>query len=120
MLCILFGLFLSFKIEAQKQPNIILFIVDDMGMTDAINPKFHTPNIDLLTKQGVKFTNAYATPVCTPTRTSILTGMNAAHHGVTNWTSPNKNNNRITPFLVLLSFIELIITFIFFSLFPFF
>lgn len=78
---------------AQKQPNIILFIVDDMGWTDATNPQFHTPNIALLAKQGVKFTNAYATPVCTPTRTSILTGMNAAHHGVTNWTSPNKNDN---------------------------
>ena len=78
---------------AQKQPNIILFIVDDMGWTDATNPQFHTPNIALLAKQGVKFTNAYATTVCTPTRTSILTGMNAANHGVTNWTSPNKNDN---------------------------
>jgi arylsulfatase A-like enzyme len=93
MLCILFGLFLSFKIEAQKQPNIILYIVDDMGMTDAFNSQFHTPNIALLAKQGIKFTNAYATPVCTPTRTSIISGMNAAHHGVTNWTSPTKNDN---------------------------
>jgi len=85
--------FYSPSLMAQKQPNIILFIVDDMGWTDATNPQFHTPNIALLAKQGVKFSNAYATPVCTPTRTSILTGMNAAHHGVTNWTSPSKNDN---------------------------
>lgn len=85
--------FYSPSLIAQKQPNIILFIVDDMGMTDATNPQFHTPNIALLAKEGVKFSNAYATPVCTPTRTSILSGMNAAHHGVTNWTSPTKNDN---------------------------
>jgi arylsulfatase A-like enzyme len=85
--------FCSSNLIAQKQPNIILFIVDDMGMTDATNPQFHTPNIALLAKEGVKFSNAYATPVCTPTRTSILSGMNAAHHGVTNWTSPTKNDN---------------------------
>ncbi|MCX6331749.1 MAG: sulfatase [Bacteroidetes bacterium] len=86
-----------------KRPNIILFLVDDMGWMDsavpfgdsvyALNKIFTTPNMQLLAKEGVKFTNAYATPVCTPTRTSILTGMNATRHGVTNWTSPVKNNS---------------------------
>ncbi|MEI6189662.1 MAG: sulfatase [Chitinophagia bacterium] len=86
-----------------KQPNIILFLVDDMGWMDsavpfgdslnALNKLFTTPNMELLAHEGVKFTNAYATPVCTPTRTSILTGMNATRHGVTNWTSPVKNNS---------------------------
>ncbi|MEO6070736.1 MAG: sulfatase, partial [Chitinophagaceae bacterium] len=89
---------------SQKQkPNIILFLVDDMGWMDtsvpfgdsamALNKKYHTPNMERLAREGQKFTAAYAAPVCTPTRVSLLTGMNAAHHGVTNWTSPWKNNS---------------------------
>lgn len=81
----------------QQKPNIIFFLVDDMGwqdtsvpfwdkLTDA-NRKFHTPNMERLARQGTKFTNAYATSICTPTRVSLMTGMNAAHHRVTNWTS---------------------------------
>jgi arylsulfatase A-like enzyme len=49
--------------------------------------------MERMASEGMKFTNAYATPVCTPSRISLLTGMNASHHGVTNWTSPKKNNN---------------------------
>jgi arylsulfatase A-like enzyme len=88
--------------QQTKSPNIILFLIDDMGWMDSsvpfgdsvgiLNKQFKTPNLALLAKQGVKFTNAYANSVCTPTRTSILTGMNVTHHGVTNWTSPVKNN----------------------------
>ncbi|MBV7530806.1 sulfatase [Chitinophaga sp. sic0106] len=88
----------------QKQaPNIILFLVDDMGWMDnsvpfsgaklTLNQRYHTPNMERLAAQGVLFSNAYATPVCTPSRISLLTGMNAAHHGVTNWTNPSKNKN---------------------------
>ena len=91
------------KVLAQQtaHPNIILFLVDDMGWEDtsvpfsetvtANNKKYHTPNMERLAKGGLKFTNAYAAPVCTPTRVSIITGMNVAHHGVTNWTSPYKD-----------------------------
>ena len=87
----------------QTPPNIILFLVDDMGWQDTsvpfwnqttpLNKRYHTPNMGRLANEGIKFTNAYATPVCTPSRTSLLTGMNAAHHGITNWTSPIKDNN---------------------------
>ena len=98
-------LFNMLYVNAQhtKRPNIILFLIDDMGWMDSsvpfgdsiglLNKQFKTPNLELLAKQGVKFTNAYANSVCTPTRTSILTGMNVTHHGVTNWTSPVKNNS---------------------------
>nr|NKQ99535.1 sulfatase-like hydrolase/transferase [Escherichia coli] len=48
--------------------------------------RYHTPNMEALAEQGMKFTNAYATPVCSPSRVSLMTGMNAAHHKVTNWT----------------------------------
>src|SRR3546814_11914010 len=44
--------------------------------------------MERLAREGMKFTNAYSTPVCTPTRISLITGMNAAHHGVANWTHP--------------------------------
>lgn len=77
-------------------PNIILFLVDDMGWQDtsvpfwykrtAFNDVYHTPNMERLAKEGMKFTQAYATPVCSPTRVSLMTGMNAARHRVTNWT----------------------------------
>nr|WP_294898034.1 sulfatase [uncultured Pedobacter sp.] len=80
-----------------KQPNIIFFMVDDMGWQDTsvpfykevtpLNRKYHTPNMERLAKMGVKFTNAYANSVCTPSRVSLYTGMNAARHRVTNWTS---------------------------------
>ncbi len=83
--------------EEKKPPNIIVFLVDDMGWQDtslpfwdketAFNKRYHTPNMERLAKEGMKFTQAYATPVCTPTRVSLMTGMNAARHRVTNWTS---------------------------------
>ena len=96
---LLFGLLLFFESckEPDKQPpNIVLFFVDDLGWQDTsvpfwdkstpYNQRYQTPNMERLAAQGVKFTNAYATPVCSPTRVSLMTGMNAARHRVTNWT----------------------------------
>lgn len=82
--------------KSDKQPNIVLFLVDDMGWQDTsvpfweeetpFNRLFHTPNMERLAKQGVKFTSAYACSVSSPSRASLFTGMNAARHRVTNWT----------------------------------
>lgn len=86
--------------SCQKQetppPNIIVFLVDDMGWQDTsvpfwqeetpFNKKYHTPAMERLADQGMVFTQAYACNVCSPTRVSFLTGMNAARHRVTNWT----------------------------------
>ena len=52
----------------------------------AYNDLYSTPNMERLAAEGMKFTQAYATPVCSPTRVSLMTGMNAARHRVTNWT----------------------------------
>jgi len=81
---------------AEQKPNIILFLVDDMGWQDTsvpfwdkptpLNKKFHTPSMERLAKDGMKFTQAYAAPVCSPTRVSLMTGLNPARHRVTNWT----------------------------------
>lgn len=87
----------SISMEAQqKQPNIVLFLVDDMGWQDTslpfwkeqteLNRRYHTPNMERLAKQGMKFTSAYACSVSSPSRVSLFTGMNAARHRVTNWT----------------------------------
>lgn len=63
---------------AERPPNIVLFLVDDMGWIDPAcygNPFHDTPNIDRLATQGMRFTDAYAAcPVCSPTRASIMTG----------------------------------------------
>ncbi|HHT23070.1 MAG TPA: sulfatase [Bacteroidales bacterium] len=78
------------------RPNIILFMVDDMGWQDTslpfadektpLNERYHTPNMERLASQGMMFTQAYACAVSSPTRVSLMTGMNAARHRVTNWT----------------------------------
>lgn len=94
---------LSLGMAAQQQqqlrPNIILFLVDDMGWQDTsvpfwsggttpANKMFETPNMERLARQGMMFTEAYACSVSSPTRCSLLSGMNAARHRVTNWTYP--------------------------------
>ena len=81
----------------KKQPNIVFFLVDDMGWVDSSvqygdslyknNLRFNTPNMQRLADEGVVMGSAYACPVSTPTRTSLMSGMNAAHTHITNWTS---------------------------------
>ena len=79
-----------------KNPNIVLFLVDDMGWQDTsvafwtqatpLNQRFHTPSMQRLAAQGEVFTNAYACAICSPSHVSLMTGWNAARHRVTNWT----------------------------------
>ena len=83
-------------IQPDNRPNIILFMVDDMGWQDTslpfwtektpLNERFHTPNMERLADDGKMFTQAYASSVSSPTRVSLMTGMNASRHRVTNWT----------------------------------
>ena len=80
----------------QRRPNIVLFLVDDMGWQDtsvafwerptAFNAFYKTPSMERLARDGTRFTQAYAAAVCSPTRTSIMTGQNPARHRVTQWT----------------------------------
>lgn len=81
---------------AQDRPNIILFLVDDMGWEDTsvpfwtertnYNNIYETPNMERLASQSMLFTQAYACSVSSPSRCSLLTGANNARHRVTNWT----------------------------------
>ncbi len=73
-----------------QKPNIVFFLVDDLGWADVTpdNPAsfYETPNLELLAKGGMKFTNAYAScPVCSPTRASIMTGKSPARLHITDW-----------------------------------
>ena len=83
-------LFLFQKVDAQetKRPNIVVVLADDMrwdylGAMGA-NDIIQTPNLDKLAAEGTLFSNAFVTSaICTPSRTSILTGMYERKHGVT-------------------------------------
>ena len=60
-----------------RPPNVILIIADDQGYGDLRvhgNPKLDTPNLDRLAREGVQFRSFYVSPVCSPTRASLLTG----------------------------------------------
>ena len=77
--------------EARK-PNVVFFLVDDMGYMDigANNPDsfYETPQIDRLARSGMRFTNGYAAnPVCSPTRYSIMTGKYPTRVDATNFFS---------------------------------
>lgn len=93
--------------SAQSRPNIVLFLVDDLGWQDTsvpfwtqttpLNQRYRTPNLESLARRGMKFTSAYASaPVCTPTRTSIMTGKAPARTHITYWTL-HKDGDTSTP-----------------------
>ncbi|QZT38893.1 sulfatase-like hydrolase/transferase [Halosquirtibacter xylanolyticus] len=87
VICILFALYVRDingktidKKQPPKQPNIVFFLIDDMGWKDlgCFGAQiYETPHIDRLCSDGVKFTNAYTSaPICSPARASALTGSN--------------------------------------------
>lgn len=93
---------------APARPNIVIFLVDDMGVMDTslpfltddqgrpkrypLNDYYRTPNMERLAARGIRFNQFCAMSVCSPTRISILTGQNAARHRTTNWINPDNNN----------------------------
>jgi len=85
---LLLGIF-SLHEERQTQPNIVFFLVDDLGWSDVgcYGSSFHeTPAIDQMAKEGILFDNAYSTcHVCSPSRASILTGKYPARTNLTEW-----------------------------------
>ncbi len=101
-------LILPTETRAADRPNIMVFLVDDMGIMDTsvpfltdengkpkrypLNEFYRTPAMERLAKQGIRFNQFYAMSVCSPTRISIMTGQNAARHRATNWINPSSNN----------------------------
>ncbi|WP_153798881.1 sulfatase-like hydrolase/transferase [Foetidibacter luteolus] len=73
------GLFADdIKAQAKEHPNVIIIYADDLGWSQLSsygNTKVQTPNIDAIGKEGVRFTQAYASaPICSPSRMGLLTG----------------------------------------------
>lgn len=76
---------------SKSKPNVVLILADDLGWSDTTlfgTTKFYkTPNLERLAQRGMTFTRAYSSsPLCSPTRASVLTGLSPARHGIT---SPN-------------------------------
>lgn len=77
---------------AERRPNLIVFMTDDHGAwaTGAYGcSEMSTPHIDSLAKTGMRFTQAFAaTPVCSPSRLTYMTGKMPSQHGVQDWLRP--------------------------------
>jgi arylsulfatase A-like enzyme len=94
---------------AADRPNLLVFVVDDMGvmdtsvpfLTDAagepeihpLNRLYRTPSMEALAKRGIRFEQFYANSVCSPSRISLMTGQSSARHHTTQWIRPNANNH---------------------------
>src|SRR5690625_4417168 len=94
------------QITDKDKPNIIFILVDDMGWKDlgSYGSAFYeTPNIDKLASEGMKFTDAYASStVCSPSRSSIMTGQYPVHTGITDWIPGGQNTRGPEPFQQLI------------------
>lgn len=81
-------LYSSTIIAQQKQPNVVFILADDLGWSDVTlygkTKLYETPNLERLAARGITYTRAYAaSPLCSPTRASILTGQTPARTGIT-------------------------------------
>jgi arylsulfatase A-like enzyme len=85
-----------------RKPNIIIIIADDLGWADLScygSTFYETPHLDGLARKGTRFTQAYATsPVCSPTRSSLMTGKYPVKTGVTDWIRGRQENGKAMPY----------------------
>src|SRR5665811_1880695 len=71
--------------QKKTQPNVIIIITDDQGYGDlgvTGNPHVKTPVIDKFARENIRFNNFYVSPVCAPTRSSLMTGRFSLRTGV--------------------------------------
>jgi len=99
-----------------RRPNIVMIVADDMGFSDMglFGGEIRTPNLDGLAQRGVRFTNFYCGPSCSPTRAMLFSGADSHVAGLGNmdeWTAPNQRgvpgyegvlNERMVSFVNLL------------------
>ena len=85
-----------------RRPNVIVVLVDDLRWDEigcAGHPFVRTPNIDRLAHEGVRFRNAFCTtPLCSPVRASLLTGLYTHHHGILDNTNRSEQSHTLKTF----------------------
>lgn len=84
------------ELETQRKPNVIFFLIDDMGYADLScfgQKKIQTPNIDRMASEGIKFTQYYVNaPICSPSRTAVMTGQYPARWKITSFLEHRQSN----------------------------
>ena len=86
VLLVLVGLLVAQPASAQtKQPNVVLFLADDLGWADVPwhGAAYKMPHLEALAKTGLKLESHYVHPMCSPTRAALMTGRYASRFGVT-------------------------------------
>ncbi len=102
MICVALALTPSSLVAQAQRPNIVLLYIDDWawnGSPVAMHPEMpnskmpivQMPNIERLARQGMRFTNAYGSPQCSPARACVLTGQTSARNGFTVFMNPRGN-----------------------------
>src|SRR3954469_2550451 len=72
------------KKKEESKTNVVYIVLDDSGFSDlgSYGSEIKTPNMDWLAENGLRYNNAHVTPLCSPTRASLLTGRNTHEVGV--------------------------------------
>ena len=82
-------------IAANERPNIVFIMADDQApwaLRASGYPHAHTPNLDRVAREGMRFTNAFTpTPVCSPSRASVMTSRYGSELGITDWIHPKED-----------------------------
>src|SRR5436309_7989540 len=78
--------------QGKKKPNIVVILADDLGYSDigCYGGEIHTPNLDKLAANGLRFTNFFNTARCCPSRAALLTGLYSHQAGVGHMTENSK------------------------------
>ena len=87
-------------VQAQDKPNVIIIYTDDQGSTDLNSygaKDLMTPHMDALVESGVRFTQFYASPICSPSRASLLTGKTPQRAGCPGNAGANPNSKNGLP-----------------------
>jgi arylsulfatase A-like enzyme len=93
---------LGVSLGAAERPNLLVILVDDLRWDDlgcAGHPFSKTPHIDRIAREGASFANAFAvTPLCSPSRATLLTGLYPHAHGITDNTDRSRQSHELATF----------------------
>ncbi|HSZ57591.1 MAG TPA: sulfatase-like hydrolase/transferase [Tepidisphaeraceae bacterium] len=93
--CLLVGVSVGASAAASR-PNVLFVLIDDMGYGDLTcygNTRVHTDNVDRLAREGIRFTQFYVNcPICSPSRTALLTGQYGARWKITSYLASRAEN----------------------------